>query len=70
MSFITFTKEDIADMIDEQINKVHSIQLRIGKIYYPYKDDTEMMQLLSEEYGSLEYVQNCVKIYESSMIIN
>lgn len=70
MSYIPLTKQDIAELIDEQISKVHLIQLKIGKLFYPYRNDTELMKILSADYGNLDYVKSCVKVYEGSMILD
>ncbi len=67
---IALTKRDIAEMIDEQIMSIQAKQLRIGKIFYPYRDDTELMKILSEDYGNLEYVQSCVRVYEGSLFVD
>ncbi len=66
---IELTKRDIAELIDEQVSKIQAIQMIIGKIFYPYREDMELMKILSEDYGNLEYIQSCVRVYKGSLLI-
>jgi len=70
MSVHILDEWEIAQMVNDEIDKVHSIQRRIGMLFYPYKDNKELLKRIDYEFGNLAYIENCIKIYKSSLILD
>ena len=61
---------EIAQMVQSEMDKIHSTQRRIGMILYPHRDNTELLNSLEHEYGNLAYIKRCMEIYRSSLIVD
>ena len=58
--------EEIACLVNDEIDKITNLQRRIGLIAYPFRNDKLFLEAMATEYGNLDYVKQCIKQYEAT----